>query len=171
MLVLLVHWQHEEHINVICMHIALTLMNGFSFLPHKPCMLHTVRSTLLIARCLIHTSHCRVHTTQSILHCTLKTSHSQKNCTLLRTFFRKEHEVERGGSGQWLWRSLDCLETSLICLFPMAINPEVTNRSSHLGIHKQTNACWSIPRSQTVLIHLKMGIVKPLLWSTVATFS
>ena len=24
------------------------------------------------------------------------------------------------------------------------------NQSSHLGIHKQTNACWSIPRSHTV---------------------
>ena len=31
------------------------------------------------------------------------------------------------------------------------------NRSSHLGIHKQTNACWSIPRSQTVFYHFKIG--------------
>ena len=30
------------------------------------------------------------------------------------------------------------------------------NRSSHLGIHKQRNACWSIPRSQTVLYHFKI---------------
>ena len=30
------------------------------------------------------------------------------------------------------------------------------DRSSHLGIHKQTNACWSIPRSQTVFIHYKI---------------
>ena len=30
------------------------------------------------------------------------------------------------------------------------------NRSSHLGIHKQTNACWSLPRSQTVFYHLKI---------------
>ena len=29
------------------------------------------------------------------------------------------------------------------------------NRSSHLGIHKQTNDCWSIPRSQTVFYHFK----------------
>ena len=32
------------------------------------------------------------------------------------------------------------------------------NRSSHLGIHKQTNACWSIHRSQTVFIHFKISI-------------
>ena len=32
----------------------------------------------------------------------------------------------------------------------------VNNRSSHLGIHKQTNACWSIPRSQTVFYHFKI---------------
>ena len=31
-----------------------------------------------------------------------------------------------------------------------------SNRSTHLGIHKQTNACWSIPRSQTVFIHFKV---------------
>ena len=30
------------------------------------------------------------------------------------------------------------------------------NLSSHLGIHKQTNACWSIPRSQTVFYHFKI---------------
>ena len=30
------------------------------------------------------------------------------------------------------------------------------NRSSHLGIHKQTNACWSTPRSQTVFYHFKI---------------
>jgi hypothetical protein len=30
------------------------------------------------------------------------------------------------------------------------------NWSSHLGIHKQTNACWSITRSQTVFYHLKI---------------
>ena len=29
------------------------------------------------------------------------------------------------------------------------------NRSSHLGIHKQTNACWSLPRSQMVFYHFK----------------
>ena len=29
----------------------------------------------------------------------------------------------------------------------------LTNRSNYLGIHKQTNACWSIPRSQTVFYH------------------
>ena len=34
----------------------------------------------------------------------------------------------------------------------------VINRSSHLGIHKQTNACWSIPRSQTVFYHFKICI-------------
>ena len=33
-----------------------------------------------------------------------------------------------------------------------------SNRSSHLGIHKQTNACWSIPRSQTMFIHFKICI-------------
>ena len=32
----------------------------------------------------------------------------------------------------------------------------VHNRSSHLGIHKQTNACWSIPRSQTVFYQFKI---------------
>ena len=32
------------------------------------------------------------------------------------------------------------------------------NRSSHLGIHKQTITCWSIPRSQTVFIHFKLCI-------------
>ena len=30
------------------------------------------------------------------------------------------------------------------------------NRSSHLGKHKQTNACWSIPRFQTVFYHFKI---------------
>ena len=53
------------------------------------------------------------------------------------------------------------------------------NQSSHLDIHKQTkNACWSIPRSQTVFIHLKtcrrsaeIGNMKPLLWSNVASFN
>ena len=30
------------------------------------------------------------------------------------------------------------------------------NRSSHLGINKQTNAFWSIPRSQTVFHHFKI---------------
>ena len=30
------------------------------------------------------------------------------------------------------------------------------NQSSHLGIHKQTNACCSIPRSQTVFYHFKI---------------
>ena len=30
-----------------------------------------------------------------------------------------------------------------------------SNQSSHLGIHKPTNACWSIPRSQTVFYHFK----------------
>ena len=33
---------------------------------------------------------------------------------------------------------------------------DFTNRSSHLGIHKQTNTCWSIPISQTVFIHFKI---------------
>ena len=32
----------------------------------------------------------------------------------------------------------------------------VNNWSSHLGIHKQLNTCWSIPRSQTVFIHFKI---------------
>ena len=30
------------------------------------------------------------------------------------------------------------------------------NRSSHLGIHNQTNACWSIPRSQMVFYHFNI---------------
>ena len=30
------------------------------------------------------------------------------------------------------------------------------NWSSHLGIHKQTNASWSLPRSQAVFYHFKM---------------
>ena len=30
------------------------------------------------------------------------------------------------------------------------------NQSNHLGIHKQTNACWSIPRSQTVFYYFKI---------------
>ena len=38
------------------------------------------------------------------------------------------------------------------------------NQSSHLGIHKQTNACWSIPTSQTVFYHLKI-CRKWKLWS------
>ena len=32
----------------------------------------------------------------------------------------------------------------------------VSKQSSHLGIHKQTNACWSIPRSQTDFYHFKI---------------
>ena len=32
------------------------------------------------------------------------------------------------------------------------------NRYRHLGIHTQTNACWSIPRSQAVFIHFKIFI-------------
>ena len=40
------------------------------------------------------------------------------------------------------------------------------NRSSHLGIHKQTqtNACWSIPRSKTSFLNFKIGR-KWELWS------
>ena len=30
------------------------------------------------------------------------------------------------------------------------------NRSIHQGIHKQTNAFWSIPKSQTVFYHFKI---------------
>ena len=30
------------------------------------------------------------------------------------------------------------------------------NWSIHIGIHKQTNACWSLPRSQTVFYHFKV---------------
>ena len=34
----------------------------------------------------------------------------------------------------------------------------ISNRSSHLGIHKQMNACWSISKSQTVFFHFKICI-------------
>ena len=37
------------------------------------------------------------------------------------------------------------------------------NRSSHLGIHKQTNACWSIPGLLPLQNLQKLGIMKPLL--------
>ena len=37
-----------------------------------------------------------------------------------------------------------------------AVRLVMGNRSSHLGIHKQTNACLSIPRSQTVFYHFKI---------------
>ena len=36
--------------------------------------------------------------------------------------------------------------------------PTGGNRSSQLGINKQTNACWSLPKSQTVFIHFKTCI-------------
>ena len=52
--------------------------------------------------------------------------------------------------------------------------PLSSNQSSHIGINKQTNACWSIPRSRQSLSTSKsveglkkVGIMKPLLWSTV----
>ena len=35
-------------------------------------------------------------------------------------------------------------------------NITAPNQSSHLGIHKQTNACWSLPRFQTVFYHFKI---------------
>ena len=47
------------------------------------------------------------------------------------------------------------------CILPLLIQkmnnlrPEA-NRSCHLGIHKQINACWSIPRFQTVFYHWKI---------------
>ena len=42
--------------------------------------------------------------------------------------------------------------TSIIYTALLAV---CSNRSSHLGTHKQTNACWSIPRSKTIFIHFK----------------
>ena len=46
-------------------------------------------------------------------------------------------------------KKLHLLDDHTWCIF-------TPHRSSHLGIHKQTNACWSIPRSQTVFYHFKI---------------
>ena len=82
--------------------------------------------------------------------------------------------VYRGWTSQQCWH---CCRHSLLMVLPGCIEqrhlmsslsriPAQTliiyrarpkpNWSSHLGIHKQTNACWSIPISQTVFYHFKI---------------
>ena len=45
------------------------------------------------------------------------------------------------------------------CVFAIGQEPKPQgfNRSSHLGIHKQTNTYWSITRSETVFYHFKLA--------------
>ena len=55
---------------------------------------------------------------------------------------------EGGGRGRMVFPG----ELTLVQAVSTACQP---NRSSHLGIHKQANTCWSIPISQTVFYHFK----------------
>ena len=103
---------------------------------------------------------------------------------LLRIIYRLnpvmvlQSENQSGGASQWrVWllvmqkytipASRESLDYSFgkswwICLvvefhlLAFHLQPEQGKRPSHLGIHKQTNASWSIPWSQTVFYHLKI---------------
>ena len=105
------------------------------------CTLHTTTAcTLSIIHFTLHTTTapCLLHITTHF-HCTLSTIYCTQPCTL----------------------SIIHYCTLLVpapCQLPTTHCTLLLNRSSHLGIHKQINACLSIPRSQTVFIYFKICI-------------
>ena len=102
---------------------------------------HCTTSTLHTTHCILTTSHCKLHTAHCILrtsHCTQQTAQGTLHTgyCILQIAHRKVHTAQ--------------------CTLHNSRRTLHTNWSSHLGIHKQTIACWSIPRSQTVYYHFKI---------------
>ena len=105
--------------------------------------LHTFHCTPCTAHLALHTLHCTHYTaylTLHTLHCTPYTAHLTVH-TLHFTPYTAHLTLHTFYCTPYTEHLTDHI---------------LHNRSSHLGIHKQTNACWSIPRSQTVFYHFKI---------------
>ena len=88
------------------------------------CTMYTVQYT---EHCIIYHSHSTLNTSQCILH----TAHCTEFCTKPFNAHCNAYCTAHCNT--------NCIE-----------HCNEINRSNHQGIHKQTKACWSIPRSQTV---------------------